>query len=63
MEYLGSAGPDSGRNPLGKYQCKCKNIFISRIWDVENGHTNSCGCYKVEQLKRRHKSELQSKKN
>ena len=56
MRYLKSAGRDKGRNALGKFECDCGVIFTARVYDVENGHTNSCGCFKIEKLKIRHEN-------
>ena len=36
----------------GLYKCVCGTIFKSQIGDVKRGTTQSCGCYRTEQIKK-----------
>lgn len=51
LEYLGKT--DKGKR---KYKCKCdcgKEIIVFD-YNLKNGHTKSCGCYKIERDKEYH---------
>ena len=53
MKRLRRIGQDKGRNPLSEYECDCGNVFTARDYDVKSGHTESCGCKKINNLKNR----------
>lgn len=33
-------------NYKNEYKCYCGNIFQAHSWDIKNGNTKSCGCYR-----------------
>ncbi|HET8689319.1 MAG TPA: AP2 domain-containing protein [Methanosarcina sp.] len=48
IEVLGYLYPNKQskqKRKYGLYKCKCGNMFKSQIYNVDNGNTNSCGCY------------------
>lgn len=48
LTVLGDAGRRRG-NVLWRCQCSCGNIVVVVSYHLQNGHTQSCGCYYKEQ--------------
>jgi hypothetical protein len=46
-----------------EFKCKCENIVYDTIANVEQGHKQSCGCLKNENLKKLHKQRNSSRSN
>lgn len=45
LGYLYPNDKSTQKRKYGVYKCQCGNIFKSQIYNVNNGNTNSCGCY------------------
>lgn len=51
LEVLGWFGDKNGASKLYKCKCDCGNIAYVTRSDLYNGHTKSCGCYRLSILK------------
>ena len=45
--------PSGRKERKAIFRCGCGNEFDSQIVNVKNGNTNSCGCWKVDQVRER----------
>ena len=45
---------DNGRRSMWLCECGCGNKIELGGWSLKSGHTKSCGCYKIEQVKKAH---------
>jgi hypothetical protein len=45
IEYIGQT---ASRMAIIKWRCDCGNIRNIRLADVKNGHTMSCGCFRIQ---------------
>lgn len=48
LEILSEAGRNHNKKRMVKVRCDCGNELIVQYNNIQNGHTKSCGCYKVE---------------
>lgn len=55
LTFLEYVGKNENRNSRWKVQCDCGTIFEVTATSVKQGHTKSCGCYRIENNKNRHK--------
>ena len=51
LEVLGWFGERHGANRLYKCRCDCGNIILTTRSELYNGHTKSCGCYRLSILR------------
>lgn len=55
LTFLEYVGKDDSRNAIWKVRCECGTIFTVKASAVKSGTTYSCGCYRIENNKNRHK--------
>ena len=56
LTFLSFVGRNEQRNSRWKVRCDCGTEFIVTACSVKNGQTRSCGCYRIENNKNRHKN-------
>ena len=54
LTFLEFVGRNETRNARWKVRCECGTIFEVTATNVKSGHTKSCGCYRIENNKKRH---------
>jgi hypothetical protein len=54
-----------GYRKIGLYRCGCGNLMTTRKSSVDCGYTKSCGCLRVENIKKinRRRNERNAKKH
>lgn len=52
LEFVGRAYNGNSR---WKVRCDCGTVFIATASNIKCGNTRSCGCYRAEENRNRHK--------
>lgn len=55
LTFLESVGRTRQGNARWKVRCDCGTEFVLTAANVLHGSTRSCGCYRIENNKKRHK--------
>ncbi len=58
LTFLEYVGRDEKGNARWKVRCDCGTEYVVTAHNVTHGSTRSCGCYRIEKLKARHKKQL-----
>jgi hypothetical protein len=56
LRALAVIGKHKSRNRLWKCMCDCGRMVFKKAVDLKRGHTQSCGCYRIDQLRRAFKA-------
>jgi len=51
--YLGDVLVKKCNHRIAKFLCVCGNEFTTSIDNVKRGHSKSCGCFKIHEIKKR----------